>query len=244
MRPWPNCWQQTHLRPVEAPQNQVGSGIGNLEQGEVRMNVLVTAGPTREPFDEVWFLSNPSSGRMGYAIAEAFARGGHRVTLVSGPSGLEAPEGVKVVRVVTTGDMHQAVTQHLAAAEVVVMAAAPVDYRPAHRQPGKMKKSGSEMLVKLVRNPDILMEIGQQKGGRILVGFALEATDVRSNALKKLEEKNLDLIVANSPAAFAGERTSVEVLGREGVVEVLEDVTKEELAERLLGMVETLAGRR
>lgn len=208
------------------------------------MNVLVTAGPTREHLDEVWFLSNPSSGRMGYAIAQAFAKAGHHVTLISGPTGLATPHGATVVRVTSTEEMRRAVTQHVAAAEVVVMAAAPVDYRPAERQVGKMKKTGEEMLVKFVRNPDILREIGQNKGGRILVGFALEATDVRSNALKKLREKNLDLIVANSPASFAGERTSVEVLGRDGVVEVLNDVSKEQLAERLLGLVETLARSR
>jgi phosphopantothenoylcysteine decarboxylase / phosphopantothenate---cysteine ligase len=204
------------------------------------MNVLVTAGPTREHFDDVWFLSNPSSGRTGYTIAGAFALAGHEVTLISGPTTLKAPSGVKLVSVISADDMRQSVTQHIGSAEVVIMAAAPVDYRPAGRQAGKMKKSGAEMVVKLVKNPDILKEIGENKGGRILVGFALEATDLRSNALKKLKEKNLDLIVGNSPAAFAGERTSVEVFGPEGVVEILTDVTKEELAGRLLVLVEKL----
>lgn len=208
------------------------------------MNVLVTAGATREYFDDVWFMSNPSSGRMGYIIAETFAQAGHGVTLISGPTELSAPKGVSVVRVTSTEELRQAVTQHIATARVMVMAAAPVDYRPAERVSGKMKKSGEEMLVKLVRNPDILKEIGQSKGGRILVGFALEATDLRRNALKKLREKNLDLIVANSPSAFGGERTSVEVLSRQGVLEILNDVSKKQLAGRLLDLVETLARRR
>jgi len=208
------------------------------------MNVLVTAGPTREYFDDVWFLSNPSSGRMGYVIADKFARAGHRVTLITGPTPLTPPAGVGVVSVISTEDMSRAVTQHVTLADVVIMAAAPVDYRPVRRQPGKVKKSDAEMLVKLERNPDILKGIGLDKGGRILVGFALEAADLRSNALKKLKEKNLDLIVANAPSAFAGERTSVELLGRDGVVEVLSDVSKEQLAERLLVRVETLAGGR
>ncbi len=208
------------------------------------MKVLVTAGPTREHLDDVWFLSNPSSGLMGYVIAEVFARAGHAVTLVSGPTALAVPAGVEVVRVTSTEEMRDAVTQHFAAAEVVVMAAAPVDYRPEVRRAGKMKKSTEEIVVRLVRNPDILKGIGEKKGGRILIGFAMESANLRSNALKKLKEKNLDLIVANAPSAFGGQRTSVEVLGPEGVVEVLENVSKEDLAGRLLDRVKTLVRSR
>ena len=199
------------------------------------MNVLVTAGPTREYFDEVWFLSNPSSGRMGFEVARVFAEKGHTVTLISGPTGLTSPEGV---------EMRDAVLQHLAHKEVVVMAAAPVDYRPLRPQVGKMKKSGDKMVMELVRNPDILKEIGQDKGGRIHVGFALETTNLRTEAVRKLSEKNLDFIVANTPAAFAGDRTSVEILGRDGVVDVLVDVSKRELAHRLLELVEETATTR
>ena len=208
------------------------------------MNVLVTAGPTREYFDEVWFLSNPSSGRTGFAIARVFADAGHDVTLVSGPTCLSAPVGVKFVPVTSTCELRDAVTQHVADAEVVIMAAAPVDYRPACPQAGKMKKTADKMLVELVRNPDILKGIGRNKGARILIGFALEAADLRSNALRKLTEKHLDLIVANSPSAFGGDRTSVEILGPGGVVDILDDVSKEELAGRLLDLVGNLSGGR
>ena len=208
------------------------------------MKVLVTAGPTREHFDEVWFLSNPSSGRTGYVIAEVFAQAGHQVTLVSGPTALVPPEGVQLVSVISTVELHDAVTQHAATADVIIMAAAPIDFRPAERRPGKMKKTDDKMLVELVRNPDILKGIGRNKGARILIGFALEAADLRSNALRKLTEKNLDLIVANSPSAFGGDRTSVEILGPDGVVDILDDVSKEELAGRLLDLVGTLSGGR
>ncbi len=201
------------------------------------MNVLVTAGPTREYFDEVWFLSNPSSGRTGFAIARVFAEAGHDVTLISGPTFLSAPAGVEFVPVTSTVELRDAVTQHLADAEVVIMSAAPVDYRPACPQTGKMKKTADKMLVELVRNPDILKETGQNKGGRILIGFALEATDLRSNARRKLNEKNLDFIVVNSPSAFGGDRTSVEILDHDGVADTLSDVSKEELARRLLELV-------
>jgi len=207
------------------------------------MNVLITAGPTREYIDQVWFLSNPSSGRTGYALAGVFAEAGHDVTLISGPTSLAAPAGVRLVGVTSTEEMLSAVTQHVAAAEVVIMSAAPVDYRPVHRKAGKMKKSADKMLVELVRNPDILEQIGQDKGGRVLVGFALETDEVRSRALQKLKQKNLDLIVANTPSAFGGDRTSVEILGRDGVVDTLNDVTKEELGRRLLRLVEA-AGER
>ena len=194
--------------------------------------------------DEVWFLSNPSSGRTGYTIAEVFARAGHQVTLISGPTALNPPDGVALVSVISTVDLRDAVTQHAANADVIIMAAAPVDFRPAGRQPGKMKKTDDKMVVELVRNPDILKEIAQNKGGRILIGFALEATDLRSNALRKLKQKHLDLIVGNSPSAFGGDRTSVEILGPDGVVDILDDVSKEELAGRLLDLVESLSGGR
>ncbi len=179
--------------------------------------VLVTAGPTREMLDPVRFLSNPSSGRMGYALAEAARDRGAQVTLISGPVSLPPVRDVQLVQVVSAEDLARAVDQHLDGARVLVMAAAVADQRPAQAAPHKIKKQAAAESLALVRTPDILEGLGARPQRPVLVGFAAETENVESNAREKLQRKNLDLIVANDVAdAFAKETNRVVVLGRDG----------------------------
>jgi len=181
------------------------------------VRVLVTAGPTREYLDAVRFLSNPSSGKMGFACAVAAARAGHRVTLVTGPVALPDPPGIRTVRVVSTDDMYRAVMKVYPRTDAVIMTAAVGDYRPAERFAGKLKKKAATMTLKLVRTRDILRALGEKKGKRILVGFALEVADGVHQAFLKYKKKNLDYVVLNAPRSFASDRMDCAVY-REGRV--------------------------
>jgi phosphopantothenoylcysteine decarboxylase/phosphopantothenate--cysteine ligase len=177
--------------------------------------VLVTAGPTIEDLDPVRFLSNRSSGRMGYRIAEAARDRGARVILVSGPTDLPAPAGVELLRVRSAEQMADAVMARRAEASVVVMAAAVADYRPAAVAPQKVKKRDGGLTIELVRTRDILKGLGETKGSLTLAGFAAETENVRENALRKLREKRLDLVVANDVSvegAGFGSETNVATL--------------------------------
>ncbi len=182
--------------------------------------VLVTAGPTVEDIDPVRFLSNRSSGRMGYRVAEAARDRGARVILVSGPTALSAPSGIERVAVRSAEEMARAVGDRVGEAGVVVMAAAVADYRSASVSPTKVKKTAGPATLELVRTSDILRSLGQAKGERTLVGFAAETDHVIENARKKLREKNLDLIVANDVsregAGFGTETNAAVLLDREG----------------------------
>ena len=204
------------------------------------MKILVTAGPTREFIDDVRYLSNASSGRMGCAIAHAAKVAGHNVTLVCGPLECEPPQCDEVVRTVSAAEMRDAVRRHAAGADAVVMAAAVADYAPAERRPGKIAKSDDNLVLQLTRTADILSELGREKGGRILVGFALEAGNARENALRKLREKNLDLIVLNGPAAMGADRAGAELIFTSGAAETLSDRPKSEIADRIVRAVEEL----
>ncbi len=163
------------------------------------MRILVTAGPTREALDPVRFISNRSSGKMGYAVAAAARDRGHTVRLISGPVCLPPPPGLEVVRVVSAADMLEAVVQHVETCEVLVMAAAVADWRPRVVSAQKLKKhlSGRSQVLELVRTPDILATIGSLKGSRVFVGFAAETENLEAEARRKLAAKGLDLIVAN-----------------------------------------------
>jgi phosphopantothenoylcysteine decarboxylase/phosphopantothenate--cysteine ligase len=201
--------------------------------------VVVTAGPTEEPIDPVRHVANRSSGRMGYALAERAARRGADVVLVSGPCSLEAPAGVTVVRVRTTREMHDAVLSELPTCDLLVMAAAPADYRPASIAERKMKKISERMTLELVRTEDILAEVARRKRkGQGVVGFALETENELENARKKLAEKDLDLIVVNNPtvegAGFGTDTNVATILGRSGVVEPTGKIPKTELADAVL----------
>lgn len=205
------------------------------------MNVLVTAGPTWEFIDDVRYIGSPSTGRMGFAAAEVFVAGGHTVDLITGPTHLEPPAGASCTRVTSAREMHKAVMEHLEAADVVIMTAAVSDYRVAEPFAGKKKRTGDKWVLELVENPDILKEVGQQKGDRILVGFALETDSPRRGALEKLKAKKLDFIVLNAPAAFGADVTSVDIIDSTERTTTLEQVTKHQVAEHILRLVEELA---
>lgn len=198
--------------------------------------VLVTAGPTVEDIDAVRFISNRSSGRMGYRLAEAARDRGARVVLVSGPTALPEPGGLELVRVRSAAQMERAVDEKAAGATIVAMAAAVSDYRPDAVAPNKIKKREGPLELSLVRTADILATLGAQKKGRFLVGFAAETDAVRENARAKLAAKNLDLIVANdvgrADAGFAADTNAALLIDAAGEVEV-PLVSKRELAERI-----------
>ena len=176
--------------------------------------MLVTAGPTREMLDPVRYLSNPSSGRMGYAIAEAARDRGARVTLISGPVALPRPADVEVVDVVSAEDLARAVDERLDGVRVVVMAAAVADQRPASRASRKVKKQPGDETMTLVRTPDILAGLGARARRPMLVGFAAESENLEENARDKLALKKLDLIVANDVADAFGKETNRVLAGR------------------------------
>ncbi|MCE5266206.1 MAG: bifunctional phosphopantothenoylcysteine decarboxylase/phosphopantothenate--cysteine ligase CoaBC [Deltaproteobacteria bacterium] len=206
--------------------------------------ILVTAGPTQEPFDPVRFISNRSSGKMGYALASEALRRGAAVTLVSGPTGLSAPPGVKFVPVRTALEMRDAVLAHLDEATVVIKAAAVADYRPAVCEPEKIKKAEGALTVCLERNPDIIAEIARRRGDLILVGFAMESEHLIEHARKKLMEKGMDFIVANDVtepgAGFQGDTNVIRILDREGGVEPFPLMDKREVAGVILDRVKRI----
>lgn len=179
------------------------------------INLLITAGPTREPVDPVRYVSNYSSGKMGYAIAEAASHRGGNVTLVSGPTDLFIPSGVKVVSVQTAEEMRNAVMESFSSADIVIAAAAVADYRPVSKAEQKLKKEDEKLQLELEKTDDILKQLGEIKGDKLLIGFAAETEDVVENARKKIGKKNLDLIVANDvsdPGGVFGSDTNVVTL--------------------------------
>ena len=206
------------------------------------VNVLVTAGPTREPLDPIRYLSNYSSGKMGYALAEAARLRGAEVTLVTGPTALAAPGGMEIVRVETASEMRDAVLSRAESADIVIAAAAVADFRPAERAAHKLKKGTESSSLTLTANDDILALLGNRKRpGQILVGFAAETENIGDNARRKLAGKNLDWIVANDitaeGAGFDGETNIVTLLGKNGQEIALPLLTKREVAERVLDTI-------
>jgi phosphopantothenoylcysteine decarboxylase/phosphopantothenate--cysteine ligase len=206
--------------------------------------IIVTAGPNAEPIDPVRFITNRSTGKMGFAMARVAWRRGADVTLVSGPTTLPSPRGVRFCPVRTAREMRQAILDHYPQATMVVSAAAVADYRPAQVAPQKIKKGDGNFAIDLIRNPDILGELGQQKGNRLLVGFATETEDVLQNAARKLHSKNLDMIVANDVtqdgAGFAHDTNIVTLIDRSERMETLPLMSKDEVAhtvyDRLLAL--------
>jgi len=203
--------------------------------------ILVSAGPTCEDLDPVRFISNRSSGKMGYAVAEAAAKRGARVILVSGPAHLETPAGVDRVDVRTAEEMRQAVVGQFAAASVAILAAAVADYRPVQARAEKIKKGSAPLAISLEPTTDILTEVARGKGNRIVVGFAAETDHVAENARKKLASKNADLIVANDVTAegagFDHDTNVVTLFSRDGRDLALPKMPKSEVAQRILDEV-------
>jgi phosphopantothenoylcysteine decarboxylase/phosphopantothenate--cysteine ligase len=207
--------------------------------------ILVTGGPTQEPMDPVRFVTNRSSGKMGYALAKVAKRRGAEVILISGPTSLSLPRrDIHYVPVRTAEEMRQAVFAHLEGSSVVIKAAAVSDYRPKVVSEKKMKKGDPEHLLALEKTKDILEELGKKKGNRILVGFAAETEDLVAHAQKKLQEKNLDLIVVNDVtqpgAGFGSDTNEVKILSASGQKKDLPLATKEEISGAILDHVVAL----
>jgi phosphopantothenoylcysteine decarboxylase / phosphopantothenate---cysteine ligase len=203
--------------------------------------VLVTAGPTCEDLDPVRYLTNRSSGKMGYAVAEAAARRGARVILVSGPTSLDVPPGVHRIDVRSADEMHRAVTEKFPESSLAIFAAAVADYRPVHAVDQKMKRTKEPLTLSLEPTGDILADVAQNKGGRIVVGFAAETERIAENARKKLTAKNADLIVANDVTAegagFDHDTNVVTLFARDGRDLPLPRMSKNEVAHRILDEV-------
>lgn len=212
------------------------------------LNVLVTAGPTVERIDPVRYITNDSSGKMGYALAEVAARRGARVTLISGSVGLKPPEGVSLVSVKSTQELYDAMLEACDNQQIIVQAAAPADYRVESVSEHKLKKRGGEPLtLRLVENPDVAKAVGERKrDGQILIGFAAETRDVLANARHKLDSKHLDMIVANdvtqAGAGFNVDTNIVTLVTREGET-ALPLMSKREVAERIWDSALELRGR-
>jgi phosphopantothenoylcysteine decarboxylase/phosphopantothenate--cysteine ligase len=203
--------------------------------------LLITAGPTREPLDPVRFITNYSSGKMGYALAVAAKRRGADVTLISGPTSLPPPRGVRFVGVSTALEMREAVMAHYKEATSIIKAAAVADYRPSVRSDAKIKKHEGAFLLSLERNPDIIEEIGKLKGDRILIGFAMESENLIENARGKMLKKNMDYIAANmiamEGAGFQSDTNIITIIGRDGRVEELPRMDKQQAADKILDKI-------
>ena len=199
--------------------------------------LLITAGPNREPLDPVRYISNRSSGKMGYALARAAVRRGAEVALVSGPTALEPPVGVRLIAVTTAADMHEAILKEYGQCTAVIMAAAVSDYHAASVAEKKIKRGKGPIELRLEPNPDILKELGQNKDGKWLIGFAAETEDLTANAQTKLREKNLDIVIANNVAetgsGFDGDTNIATIVDRTGVIRALPMMSKDELADRI-----------
>lgn len=208
-----------------APQDMVGK------------KVLVTAGATREALDPVRFWTNHSTGKMGYEIARAAQKRGAEVVLVSGKTALKPPMGVTLLSVESAVDMYEAALARFEDMDYVVKAAAVADYRPKEVMTEKLKKAEGNLMVEMVRNPDIAYELGQRKTHQVLIGFAAETENVEANALKKLEKKNLDFIVANNvkaeDAGFGTDTNVITIYGKSGSVQAFDKASKAELSHKI-----------
>lgn len=203
--------------------------------------VLVTAGPTWSLIDPVRFITNRSSGKMGYAIAEEARDRGAEVTLVSGPTSLKAPFGINTINITTNEEMLNEVLEHFNSQDIVIKAAAVADYKPVEYSQNKIKKASDELVLNFAKDTDILKKLGEIKQNQVLVGFAAESNDLISNAESKLKKKNLDYIVANditsSDTGFQSSENRVTVLTRKGEKLSLEKMSKREVAQKLFDII-------
>lgn len=227
--------------PEDIVENIIGVFDNRSKKSLGGKKILVTAGPTQEPIDPVRYITNHSSGKMGYAIARAARDRGAEVTLVSGVTNLKKPIGVKVVDIVTTEDMYAEVFNYFDEADIIIKAAAVADYKPKDVAENKIKKSDSNFSIELSRNPDILLELGKVKGDKILIGFAAETNDLLKNAKIKINKKNLDFIVANNisekGAGFKGDTNIISIIDSLGSIKKYDKMKKEEIAEIILDKV-------
>ena len=202
------------------------------------MRILITAGPTREYLDDVRYLSNASSGRMGYALAAEAVSRGHQVVLVAGPVEIAPPAGCDLRPVQTTDDMRIACESAFPGCDGVIAAAAVCDYKPLRRVAGKIAKTGEPITIEMIETDDVLAGLGRQKNGRWIVGFALEAANSRENALQKLRAKNCDVVVLNGPNAIGSLSNSVELIDTTGKPIASWNGSKTDVARELIGWIE------
>lgn len=233
------------------------SGKGKLESPEIivdrvlmelnekkdllNKNVIVTAGPTIAPIDPVRFITNRSTGKMGYAIAKEARNRGANVTLISGPTSIDKPKNIKVINVSSNEEMKNTVMDLFDNADIVIKSAAVADYKPKNYSTQKIKKGDNDLCIEFTRDSDILMELGSRKDKQILVGFAAESQNLKENAMSKLQRKNLDYIVANditaSDTGFASEDNKVIILSKEGGEIHLDKMSKEKIASNLFDII-------
>ncbi len=207
------------------------------------MRILITAGPTREYLDDVRFLSNASSGKMGYALAHAALAANHDVVLVSGPVALAPPPGCELHAVETTDQMYEACLENFPKCGGVIGAAAVCDYRPRERSSGKITKTGTSLVLELVETFDILAALGRQKENRWIVGFALESQNPRENALRKLRAKGCDAIVLNHPVVIGSESARIELLDAAGSTAAIWEAGKAEIARSMIAWIDANLAR-
>ncbi|QDU79831.1 Coenzyme A biosynthesis bifunctional protein CoaBC [Polystyrenella longa] len=203
------------------------------------MRILITAGPTREYIDDVRYLSNASSGRMGYALAQAALTQGHQVVLVSGPVDLKPPEGCEFHSVETTDEMRDASVAHFPDCDGVIAAAAVSDYKPRERVEGKLAKTGGPISIDMIETDDVLAQLGAAKGSRWVVGFALESQNARENALQKLRAKNCNWIVLNHPTAIGSLDNQIELIDDTGHPIMKWAGAKQDISNQLIQWLET-----
>jgi phosphopantothenoylcysteine decarboxylase/phosphopantothenate--cysteine ligase len=231
------------LASVEAIAQAVCARLG-IEHDLKGETIIVTAGPTCEDLDPVRFLTNRSSGKMGYALAQAASRRGARVILVSGPVRLDPPQGVELVSVRSAEEMHRAVIEHFQHATALIMAAAVADYRPVAPKTQKIKRTGDHLTLELESTPDILADVARAKGARIVIGFAAETTNMAAHARGKLEAKQADAIVANDVTAegagFDHDTNVITIYTREGGEQAFPRMPKMDAAQRILDQLRSL----
>ncbi|BBM39355.1 bifunctional phosphopantothenoyl cysteinedecarboxylase/phosphopantothenate synthase [Leptotrichia hofstadii] len=214
------------------------SKFENFDTALKGKKILITSGRTKENIDPVRYLSNNSSGKMGYSIAQAAADMGAEVTLISGPTDLKVPNGLEnFISVESASEMHEKVDEYFKNTDIFIACAAVADYRPKEYKKEKIKKSDSDFVIELVRNPDILLEMSKKKEKQLLVGFAAETNNIKENALKKLEKKNLDIIVANNASVMGSDENVIEIIKKDRTSVEISQKSKIELAYDILSEV-------
>ena len=222
----------------EIERYSIFSEFENFDTALKGKKILITSGRTKENIDPVRYLSNNSSGKMGYSLAQAAVDLGAEVTLISGPTDLKVPNGLRnFISVESALEMYEKVDEYFKNNDIFIACAAVADYRPKEYKNEKIKKSDSDFVIELVRNPDILLEMSRKKEKQLLVGFAAETNDIRENALKKLEKKNLDIIVANNASVMGSDENVIEIIKKDRTSLEISQKSKMELAYDILSEV-------
>lgn len=207
------------------------------------MKILITAGPTNEYIDDVRFISNESSGKMGIALVNSARKKKHNVILVSGPISLKIPEGIFVETVTSAMEMRDSVNKYFDKVDAVIMAAAVSDYRPEKKVSGKLKKTKEGITLKLLPNPDILSELGKKKSNKTLIGFALEQKPSVESAYEKLKSKNLDFIILNTEESLGSDRADFWIIDRNSSVKEMKNTSKAKLSTKIIKLIEDMRAR-